>query len=167
MRLVDKAYFCIRNYFASKLPALYGFCDERKRLLKFFTTGVLTGASDLFFLYIFHGLLAFPIIEATSFAFIFSFLLSFFLQKKWTFRNQERGRVVHQLASYFFNAFIGLILNGLMMHLLVNRLEWWYILAQLLVNAAIGTWNFFVYKFVIFKKSPIYENRDNEKPLGR
>ena len=51
------------------------------------------------------------------------------------------------------NAFIGLNLNGALMHLLVNEYNVWYLLAQVIVSVVIGTYNFFIYRFIIFKKN--------------
>lgn len=152
MKLVDRAYFSFRNFFARYFPALYSFCETKKKMCKFIFSGTLTGFSDLLFLFLFHGVLDLGIIFSTSAAFVLSFSISFFLQKIWTFRNQDKDALIHQLSIYFFNAFLDLNINALMMHTLVNRFGVWYILAQLGVNALIGSLNFFVYKFIIFKK---------------
>jgi len=37
------------------------------------------------------------------------------------------------------------------MHLLVNRYQVWYLLAQIIVNLALAVSNFLVYKFIVFK----------------
>lgn len=88
-----------------------------------------------------------------------SFLFSFSLQKFWTFRNLGFGRFAGQLALYMFNVFVGLNLNGFLMHLAVNRYDLWYLLSQVMVNVVLGVYNFFVYKFIIFR------NEKNE--IGR
>jgi putative flippase GtrA len=80
-------------------------------------------------------------------------LVSFNLQKFWTFRNYRHDKVIHQLFVYILNAFIGLNLNGLFMHILVNRYNIWYLLSQIIVNVVIGFWNFIVYKFIVFRTS--------------
>lgn len=153
MKLIDKIYFSFRNFFARYFPALYTFCEERKKICKFILSGTLTGLSDLFFLFLFHGYFGLGIIFSTSLAFMLSFALSFSLQKVWTFRNQDKDKLIHQLSIYFSNAFLDLNINALMMHVLVNRFGVWYLFAQLAVNATIGSLNFFVYKFVIFRKN--------------
>jgi putative flippase GtrA len=120
----------------------------------------LAGGTDLIFLFIFHGLLHINLVLSTSVAFILSFLVSFTLQKFWTFRNYSEDKVVHQLSLYVLNAFIGLNLNGTGMHLLVNKYAVWYMLAQIIVNLVLGVWNFFVYKFIVFN---IGKNEINSK----
>jgi len=151
MSLIHDWYHRFRHHFASHYPKSYHFCEERKSVIKFIISGCFAGGSDLIFLYIFHGLFSWGIVFSTSFAFILSFLVSFTLQKFWTFRNYSQDKVVQQLTLYILNAFIGLYLNGYFMHVLVNKYAVWYILSQVIVNLTLAAWNFVVYKFIIFK----------------
>lgn len=151
MKALDRSYFIFRNFFARNFPALYSFCEARKKMCKFIFSGTLSGVSDIFSLFILHGVFKFGIIFSTSTAFILSFVISFSLQKIWTFRNQDKDRLIKQLSLYFSNAFLDLNINAFLMHVLVNRFGIWYIFSQLIANSLIGTLNFFVYKFLIFK----------------
>lgn len=152
MPLINSLYFRSRQFLMLNYPRLYNLCSRRKSMIKFFIAGGLAGATDLVFLFIFHGLLSWGIVISTSTAFILSFVVSFTLQKFWTFRNHRRDRMFGQFCLYLANAFIGLNLNAFFMHLLVNTYHVWYILAQIIVNLAIGAWNFLVYKFIIFRE---------------
>lgn len=151
MSLVNRLYFKFRHFFSSHYPRLYHTCERRKAVIKFVFAGSTAGILDLALLYVFHGLFGWGLIFSTSAAFIVAFLLSFTLQKFWTFRNYRRDRMVHQLFIYILNSFIGLNLNGLFMHLLVNKFGVWYLLAQVIVSLTIGVWNFIVYKFIVFR----------------
>jgi len=153
MSWLNNAYFKFRHYFSTRWPKAYEHCNRRKGVIKFVIAGCLAGGSDLVFLFLFHGLLLWGIVISTSIAFILSFLVSFTLQKFWTFRNYHRDRMFGQLCLYLFNAFIGLNLNGFLMHLLVYRYQIWYLLAQVIVSSVIGLYNFVVYKFIVFKKN--------------
>ncbi len=152
MKFLDKTYFKFRNRFSCLLPITYNFCERRKAFFKFFIAGGLSSLVDIFLLFFFHGFLYINLVVATTLAYILSFLLSFFLQKIWTFRDFNRERVFRQFMLYIPSVFIALNLNALFMHILVNKFNILYLLAQLLVNTVIGLMNFFVYKFVIFKK---------------
>jgi putative flippase GtrA len=145
-------YRKVRLNFQSTLPAVYDFCSRHKSVVKFTIAGGLASVVDLILLYFFHDPLGLDIVVAATLAFILSFLISFSLQKFWTFRDYGRGRTAGQFLLYFVNAVIGLNLNGFLMHLLVNRYGVWYLLAQVIVIGAIGLGNFLVYKFIIFKK---------------
>lgn len=151
MSLVHQLYAKLRYYFSANFPKIYSLCNEYKSLIKFVVAGCFSGGTDLVLLFAFHGLARIDIVLSTSLAFILSFLVSFTLQKFWTFRNYCQDKVVHQLVLYVINACLGLYLNGLFMHILVNRYAVWYILAQIIVNLAIAVLNFIVYKFVVFK----------------
>lgn len=153
MPLLNSLYFRFRNHFSTRWPRLYHFCERHKEILKFFFAGCLSGGSDLVFLFIMHGLFKMDIVLSTSVAFILSFGVSFFLQKFWTFRNDNQDKMVGQLSLYFLFAFVGLNLNGAFMHLLVNAYNIWYILAQIIVNLVIASLNFLTYKFIIFRNS--------------
>jgi putative flippase GtrA len=150
MPTIHAWYNRFRQYFSGHWPATYDFCNNRKSLIKFALAGCLSGGTDLLLLYIFHGLGKMEIVWATSSAFILSFLISFSLQKFWTFRNYYSGKILSQLLLYLVNAGLGLYFNGLGMRLLVKQYLVWYLWAQLIVNLALGAWNFIIYKFVIF-----------------
>jgi len=161
---LNKLYFWFRNYLCLHLPKTYSFCNSRKSIVKFFIAGVFAGGSDLLFLFIFHGLLNWPIVPSTSLAFIFSFAVSFTLQKFWTFRNFSQDKAASQFILYILNAIIGLGLNGYFMHILVNRHHIWYLLAQVIVSMAIGVYNFFAYKTLIFKIGKNENNHEQKTP---
>jgi putative flippase GtrA len=151
MPFINNLYFKFRHYFSRRFPQLYDLCEKRKSVIKFFIAGCFAGGSDLVFLFIFHGIFRWPIVLSTSLAFILSFAISFTMQKFWTFRNYNQDKVFRQLAIYFLNAFLGLNLNGFLMHIFVNEWSVWYILSQIIVNLAIAVWNFIVYKYIVFK----------------
>lgn len=153
MPLINRLYFRFKDFLASWRPRLYHFCEARKSIIKFFCSGTLAATVDLVALFIFHGLLGWGIVVATSVAFIFSFAVSFTLQKLWTFRNYSQQRLPRQLILYFGSAFITMYFNGLGMHTLVNKIGIWYLLSQIIVNIALGIFNFFSYKFIVFRKT--------------
>jgi putative flippase GtrA len=151
MPQLNRLYFKFRNYFSGNFPKAYSFCDKRKSALKFFIAGSLAGATDLIFLYIFHGVFFWRLVVSTSLAFVLSFVVSFALQKFWTFRNFSQSKAAHQFALYILNAFIGLNLNAFLMHLFVSRYRVWYLLAQVIVSLMIGVYNFIIYRSIVFK----------------
>lgn len=144
-------YNRIRDNFTHRCPGVYEFCKHRQHVIRFMIAGGLAGAVDLTLLFIFHGPLRINVVAATTLAFILSFLVSFTLQKFWTFKHQRGRKTGGQLFLYTLNTIIGLYLNGALMHWLVNREHVWYLLAQVLVGLTLATGNFLVYKFIVFK----------------
>lgn len=154
---INNLYQSFRRVFSGNYPYIFNFCEKRKALIKFFLAGCLTGLFHLLALFIFHDLFFWPIIFSTSFAFILAFAVSFSLQKLWTFRNYSHKKLPRQLILYFGGAFINLNLNALAMYWLVNNMELWYMLAQLIVSLFLGLLNFLNYKFIVFK---VYKNEN-------
>lgn len=151
MPLVNKFYKKIYQSLSRNFPKLHFYCRARKSVVKFFISGTLASSVDLFFLFIFHGLFGMGIVLATSLSFLLSFLVSFYLQKLWTFRDKDEEKTPRQLVLYLLNSFLSLNLNGVGMHLLVNQFNIWYLLAQIIINLILGSLNFFIYKFIIFR----------------
>lgn len=151
MPAINRLYFRFRACFSSRCPRLYDFCNRHKSVIKFFFAGCMAGGTDLALLFLFHGLLKWGLVFSTSAAFILSFLVSFTLQKFWTFRNYRQDKVIGQLLFYVLNAFVCLNMNGFFMHLLVNKYKVWYLLAQIIVNLSLGFWSFMIYKFLVFR----------------
>jgi putative flippase GtrA len=164
MKLVNNFYFRFRNNFAYYTPRLYNFCDTKKSAVKFFFAGCFAGMTHLVFLAIFHGWFSWPIVLSTSIAFIGSFLVSFSLQKLWTFRDFSQKRTISQFGMYILNAFIALNINGFLMHLLVDKYGVWYLFSQIIVNVSIGVGNFFIYRFIVFRKK--HEVNCQKKEIG-
>src|SRR5680860_178061 len=159
MPVINNLYIKFKNFFSSRYPKLFQICEKRKSIIKFIFAGSSAAAVDLIFLYLFHGVLKWGLVISTSLAFILSFAVSFTLQKFWTFRNYSQKKIPVQLVLYIGNAFIGLNLNGFLMHYSVNKMHVWYLFAQILVNLLIGFYNFFIYKFIVFRKHPDETNR--------
>lgn len=165
MPQINQLYFKFRNYFACKCPKFYCLCDRRKSVVKFFIAGCFASTTDLVFLFIFHSLFNWPIVLSTSLAFVLSFVVSFTMQKLWTFRNFNHDKTAGQFILYIVNAFITLNLNGMMMHTLVTDHNVWYILAQIIVNVVIGIYNFFIYRWIVFKNDKD-ETSNKQKTIG-
>lgn len=160
MSKLSLLYFKFRNDFANYFPKSYYLCDKYKTLVKSFFAGFLAGTVNLILLFVFYKLFSWPIVLSTSAAFILSFLISFTLQKLWAFRNFNQGKTASQFTLYIINAFIGLNMNGFLMYVLVHEHQIWYLWSQLMVNAVIGTYNFFVYRYLIFRKEKTSLNKE-------
>jgi putative flippase GtrA len=151
MSLINNLYLQFGRFLRDKHPKIFRVCEDRKSIIKFFVSGTSAAIIDLLALYIFHGVFHWEIVLSTSLAFLFSFIVSFSLQKLWTFRNYSNKRLPHQLVLYISAAFISLNLNALAMHLLVNNWHIWYLLSQIIVNVFLGIINFFTYKYIVFR----------------
>lgn len=163
MPVLNKFYFKLYQFLSHRFPAGFCYCRSKKSVVKFVISGSLASAVDLFFLFIFYGVFELGIVLSTSVSFLLSFLVSFYLQKLWTFRNEDEKKMPRQLVLYLLNSFLSLNLNGFGMHLLVTQLGIWYLLSQVIVNLILGSLNFFIYKFIIFRHDD--ETNCEQEPL--
>ncbi len=163
MNLLDSVYKKVCQFVGKKFPNLYCRVAKHKSFVKFFVAGGLASATDLLFLFIFHGVIGLGVVVSASIAFLLSFLVSFYLQRVWTFDSKEEKKIPRELALYMLNAFLSLNINGLGMHFLVNQMGIWYLLSQIIVNIMLGLLNFFIYKFIIFRHDD--ETNCEQEPL--
>ncbi len=145
-------YNYLRKYLSKKYPQFFKFLNRFKDKIKFVVSGVLATIVNLFFLFIFYSILEIKIIYAASMSWLLAFLISFSLQKYWTFRSLSFKKIPRQVILYCLLAIFSLILNARWMYLLVETLNMHYLLAQVIVLLVLAILNYIVYKFIIFKE---------------
>jgi len=131
---------------------LLNLLHKYKTYIKFALSGTTATLVDLFFLYLLHGVLGLGLIFSSSVAFLLAFVVSFYLQKFWTFRNSSVDRIQRQLFTYFVVATTNLLLNAVIVHAAVTKFQIFYLLAQLLSTIVLSIGSFLMNKFVIFEK---------------
>lgn len=160
---MNTGYRRLKQYLYRLCPAFWDKHASHKAMAKYAIAGIGASSIDLLALYIFHGIMRLPIVTATSLAFLCSFLLSFNLQKFWTFSNRHRDKKAFskQLGLYLLINFVNININGAAMYVLVNNYKVWYLLSQVLVGLGLGAANFIIYKFIIFRSSAKFYAPDN------
>lgn len=126
---------------------------KHKRPIKYLIAGGTAAFIDLSLLYFFTDILAIWYLFSACLAFVAAFFVSFFLQKFWTFRDNEKERIYKQLGLYLAVALANLALNAMLMYIFVDGFKVWYMLAQFVVNGLIACESYFVYKFLIFNRN--------------
>jgi putative flippase GtrA len=119
---------------------------NKKRILKFLTTGIsafLVEFSIFYILYYFGG---FTIVLANILSFTSGLLISFYLNKSWVFTNNENYR--SQLLKYILLALFNLVLSTLLISA-INYLAS-PVVSKLFTVSIIAVWNYFIYKHFIF-----------------
>ena len=113
--------------------------------------------------YLFQSYHGFSLIIINSFSFITVVTLSFFLNKNWTFartNDQPQARTKKYLI-FVLVTLIGLILNNSIVYLITTVIgpEWqlsrfiWLNFAKVLAACIILFWNFFNYKYLVFRQT--------------
>lgn len=131
-------------------------------LARYTVTGVSGGLIQIAFLYLWVSLLGFrsAYLLGTVFGFIVALVVTFLLQKYWTFRDAARTRMPLQLASYSAVALSGLLLNALLLALAKRVLEQasvdffngWYLVAQAAIVVFVSLYNFVLNYQVTFRQ---------------
>ena len=121
------------------------------RLSRFIVAGGSTVFVHIVVLFVLTHLFGLWYIASSTLAFILAFIVGFWLQKFWTFRDEQLIQLERQLAVYFGLSMFNLVANSVMMYWLVDGLGLWYLLAQLITVTVIAGWNFFIYTHLIFR----------------
>lgn len=124
----------------------------RSQFIKYIIIGSLTTGLDFLFLYVLveHFHLFYLASAIISIAVIF--ILSYSLNKYWTFCNQE-NKHFEQLTKYTLIHAIAWVINLVILTFLVEVFDMWYILAKVFATGAIIVWNYVFTKNWVFKQS--------------
>jgi putative flippase GtrA len=125
--------------------------DSNKRIVKFIISGGTATATNFVLLYFFVDIVHLWYLAGSGLAFVVAFFVSFSLQKFFTFKDQEVGRIYKQLFQYLIVTLSGLAFNLLSMWVLVDHFGLWYMLAQFFTSAVVAVGNYFAYREFIFK----------------
>ena len=109
--------------------------------------GVATNLSVLFVLTEYAGLYYLVSVAA---AFWCSFVVSFVLQKFWTFQDVSTTQVRRQALLYISVAAVNFCINVALMYVFVDKFHLWYVAAQALASLLIAILSFFIYRYTIF-----------------
>ena len=139
------------RFFNSLSPRLHDVLYGKRTVVVFLISGGSALAADVGVLYVSKGIFGIPLIPAVAVAFLAGFCVSFMLQKFWTFGDLSVDRVHTQASLYFIVATANFFLTLFLMYVLVEILNFWYILAKILVSGGIAFATFFIYKIFIFK----------------
>lgn len=134
---------------------MINFLQKHKRFIRFLVAGGTAAMVDLLFLYLFTDVFKIWYLGSAVLAFLFAFVVSFGLQKFWTFKGDHHHQSRAQLLLYLSINLINLGLNSLGLYLLVDKLGAWYLLSQVIMSGLLAFESYFIYKLVVFKEASI------------
>ncbi len=151
----------IGNYLEIRLPRIFRLLIKYKTLVKYFFSGGAAVAVNLAFLYCLTEVFDIWYVTSSIIAFFASLLTGFFLQKFWTFRDNNVRRIKRQMIMYSAVGALNLALGPVLLYALVEMFNIWYMLAQLLVMAGLAIESYLINRFITFKKDVSYESVDD------
>jgi len=133
------------------------FIAKYFKLFKYIVSGGSAAVVNLAILYVLTEYAHIHYLESAVLSFLCAFLVSFLLQKFWTFGNKARERMHWQMASYLAVSLANLGLNTLIIYILVEYLHIWYLFSAVIAGALIAFGSFFIYRHLIFKEYPVQD----------
>lgn len=122
------------------------------KIARYLFSGGVSAFTDIALLYIFTDLLHIWYLTASILAFLVAFLVSFSLQKFFTFQDHSREGMHGQAAVYFLVSGANLLINTALIYLFVQYAGFHYIVAQIVTSIMIAVESFIIYGTFIFKK---------------
>lgn len=123
------------------------------RLIRYAISGGTALALDLVLLYVFTDIFGWWYLWSTIVAFAIAIVVSFVLQKFWTFGDRATNRVHRQFALFIVIALGNLALNTYLMYVFVEYFGIPYLLSQIIAAGIIAVGSFFIYRRFIFNQT--------------
>jgi putative flippase GtrA len=128
------------------------FFIQKNRIFRFLISGGLAVLANLSLLFLLTEYFRVHYLYSAMLSFSAGFLVTFFLQKFWTFRDNDRSKTAKQMTLTFAVAAINLFLNTFLMFVFVEEVHLWYMLAQALASLLLSIETYFLYKNIIFRR---------------
>lgn len=131
---------------------MYKFLTGLPITVRYLIAGGTSTAIDLVILYILTEFFGWWYLASATVAFVVAVVVSFVLQKFYTFNNSDISQktVAAQSTLYLALQITNIGINTMLMYALVEWAGVWYFFAQIIAAAAIAVESFFVYRFIIF-----------------
>ena len=151
--MIKKAHIDAHKKIASFLIPISKMPFFRHKIVRYLFSGGAAAFVDLGILFVLTHYAKLWYLLSAVIAFLFAFMVSFTLQKFWTFEDHSTDGYGGQIRLYFIISLVNLGLNTLLLYISVDFIGIHYMLSQVFVSGIIAVISFFVYrKFVFIKK---------------
>lgn len=145
---IKKTYTVIDNRYPTKV-----------KIVRYLISGGTAATVNLSFLYFFTDILGIWYIISAVLSFLIAFLVSFSLQKYWTFKDHSNDGLHSKAFKYFIVTTTNLGINTAGIFIFVHYFHFHYLVAQIIVSIFIAIESYFVYHY-IFKNEYIDKKGD-------
>ncbi len=139
-----------------KIKNLWENKQQLDELILYIVMGLLTTIVNYVVYFLCHNLLGIYNLLANMIAWVLAVLFAFATNRKYVFKSEKKGlmAVGTELIYFASGRLISLIIFDIgLFHLLVNILHFNDLAMKLLTNVGVVVFNYFVGKFLVFKKS--------------
>lgn len=123
------------------------------KIIRFIVSGGIATVINVSALYFFAHFLHIWYLWSAVLGYIFGTVISFILQKLWTFRNASRENMHTQFIFFVGTGILGVFVNTGLVYLLVEHGRFHYLVAQILSGLVIALINYFIYKELVFNSA--------------
>lgn len=155
-QVIINACIAVSSFFIYKFfifnPEVRAFFDRSTlfRMIRFVVSGGLAVAVNFITLYLLTEYAGLWYLASSAIGFTLGLVVSFLLQKFWTF-GSSRTDVMHvQFLLYTLLFLFNLCLNTGLLYLFVEYAHAWYLFAQIFISACIAGMNYVLYQRYIF-----------------
>lgn len=120
-------------------------------VVKFGLVGGTVALLHVLFVYFLTSVVGVWYLLSSCFSYACAIILNFILQKGFVYRRAKDGDTKSQFYVFTVTSLVVLLLNTILMYLLVSVLLWNYLVAQVVVVAALSALTFFVNRNFIFR----------------
>jgi putative flippase GtrA len=129
-------------------------------VIRYLISGGTSTSVDLALLYIFTEYFRMGNNISVALAFIFAFVVSYFMQKYWTFQDGNTDGMHKQAAAYFGVAVFNLFFNSFLVYLFTEKIGFWVLYSQIITSLIIAVSSFFIYRRFIFTKDTNFNSKE-------
>ena len=113
-----------------------------KKIVNFGLVGVVATAIEYVLLIILKEIFKIDVLIASGIAFTISLLFNYILSIKYVFIDKKEMSKTKEMAGFFITALIVLGINQLMMYVLVDMVNIYYLFAKVVSTGTVMIWNF-------------------------
>jgi len=119
---------------------------------RYLVAGSIGAATNVVLLFIFTEYFGLYYLFSAALSFILACCVGFSLQKFWTFQDRSVEGIYTQATGFLTVSVINFFLNTALLYFLVEKINVWYILAQIIASGLIAISSFLLYRYVIFSE---------------
>lgn len=122
-------------------------------VLRYIASGGTSAVVDLLLLSFLHHVAGIHYLFSSVIAFAVAFLVSFVLQKFWTFKNVSTEGIHKQSFIYLGSSIFSLGVNTLLMYVFVEKIHLAVLLSQIFAGGIVACFTFFISRRIFKYKS--------------
>jgi putative flippase GtrA len=125
---------------------------EYRRIITYLIAGSIAAGTDIGLFFVFMQYLRWYYLVASALSFCAGFVVSFLLQKFWTFEDNRMHVIHYQLVQFAGVGLLNLGVNSLALYVLVDHFGVLELVSKVTASLISAFFSFFIYKYIIFRK---------------